>query len=316
MASLTVLLCNYNHGKYIGRSIEAVLSQSRQPDQYLILDDGSTDDSVEIIKRYAALNSHIHFIRKEKNEGLLQGIKDITEKVEGDFIFWSSSDDYILPGFFESAMRVADSNNGVGIIFGNVEILDQEEKKLKTLKPPLWTFEKTISKEDYINQYLMLDDGHSVPASATLFNTKHWKENGYFHYDLNVWGVAFTFHSLAIKNGAVYVPSEWAVFICKNSSVSGILHRNSVELLKLIIRYKKRMRSQEYQAVFPKSYIHHWIEHNVKMVTEPMEGEIWERQRQRREIIFGSERAPFFWRWIDFIERKMTKLFWGLFLRQ
>ncbi|MBM3777382.1 MAG: glycosyltransferase family 2 protein [Acidimicrobiia bacterium] len=51
--SLSALMLNYNHGRYLGRAIEAIVAQSRPADEFLILDDASTDDSVEVIERHA-----------------------------------------------------------------------------------------------------------------------------------------------------------------------------------------------------------------------------------------------------------------------
>ena len=67
---LSVVTPNYNHGHLIGRAIEAVLSQSRCPDEYLILDDASTDNSLEIIEHYASRHPFIRVLRNKQNLGV------------------------------------------------------------------------------------------------------------------------------------------------------------------------------------------------------------------------------------------------------
>jgi glycosyltransferase involved in cell wall biosynthesis len=50
MARLSVITCNFNYEIYVSRAIRAILCQSRLPDEYVIVDDGSTDDSVSVIR--------------------------------------------------------------------------------------------------------------------------------------------------------------------------------------------------------------------------------------------------------------------------
>src|SRR4051812_18986927 len=99
--TLSVVHANYNHGKYISRAIEAIVSQSRPPDEYIILDDGSTDNSVEIIERYAARYPYIQVVKNERNLGLMANTPRLLGMAKSDYLYTAASDDHILPGFFE-----------------------------------------------------------------------------------------------------------------------------------------------------------------------------------------------------------------------
>jgi glycosyltransferase involved in cell wall biosynthesis len=67
--TLSVVLPNYNHGKLIARAITALLTQERPPDEIVIVDDGSTDDSLRVIAALAAGTKAIRVIANQTNEG-------------------------------------------------------------------------------------------------------------------------------------------------------------------------------------------------------------------------------------------------------
>jgi glycosyltransferase involved in cell wall biosynthesis len=70
-ATLSVVLPNYNHAKLIGRALEALLAQGRAADEIIVIDDGSTDDSVSVIDRFAAGAPSIRVLQNANNTGVI-----------------------------------------------------------------------------------------------------------------------------------------------------------------------------------------------------------------------------------------------------
>ena len=64
--TLSVVMCNYNHGHYIQEALQAILSQSFPPLEVIVIDDGSTDNSVQIIGGIAEKNPTVKFYRNVK----------------------------------------------------------------------------------------------------------------------------------------------------------------------------------------------------------------------------------------------------------
>jgi glycosyltransferase involved in cell wall biosynthesis len=77
-SKLTVLISNYNHGKYIDNLIHSIISQTLKPEKIIIIDDGSNDNSHQILQKYKG-NKLFQIILNNKNEGVIfrmnQGIK-------------------------------------------------------------------------------------------------------------------------------------------------------------------------------------------------------------------------------------------------
>jgi glycosyltransferase involved in cell wall biosynthesis len=93
---VSILISNYNYGRFIADSIKSALDQTYSNIELIICDDGSTDDSVQVIERYARQDSRLHLIRKA-NGGQASGFNAAFAASRGEIIALLDSDDLFLP---------------------------------------------------------------------------------------------------------------------------------------------------------------------------------------------------------------------------
>lgn len=106
LPTLSVIIPNYNHAKHLPASLGTLVNQSVQPLEVIVLDDASTDNSVEVIKQLAAQHPVIRLIQNEKNLGVITNINKGVDLARGEFVFVGSADDEILPGLFEKSLAL------------------------------------------------------------------------------------------------------------------------------------------------------------------------------------------------------------------
>jgi glycosyltransferase involved in cell wall biosynthesis len=106
LPKLSVVLPNYNHAACLPNWFKAVYGQSLQPYEIIIIDDASTDNSVEVLEQYSRNHPEVRIFHNEKNQGVGYGVNRGLDLATGDYIYFSASDDEILPGFFEKSMRL------------------------------------------------------------------------------------------------------------------------------------------------------------------------------------------------------------------
>jgi glycosyltransferase domain-containing protein len=99
--TVSVLLCNYNHARYLADSLSAICNQTRLPEEVIVLDDGSSDNSLEVIEDFARRYSFIRVLKNEINRGLLYSINRTLNEARCDFIVWAAADDRLMPNFIE-----------------------------------------------------------------------------------------------------------------------------------------------------------------------------------------------------------------------
>ncbi len=110
---ITIVTPSYNQGQYIEETILSVINQDYPNLEYIIIDGGSSDNTVEIIKKYS---DRITYWISEKDNGQAHAINKGFRKATGDILNWLNSDDQLQPGALKIiAQRFGESPEGVMI---------------------------------------------------------------------------------------------------------------------------------------------------------------------------------------------------------
>jgi glycosyltransferase involved in cell wall biosynthesis len=120
---ITIITPSYNQGKYLEATIQSILNQNYPNLEYFVIDGGSTDESVEIIKKY---ESQIDYWVSEKDNGQSHAINKGLERATGDIINWINSDDQLTEESLFTIAKYFQSNPGVAVVHGKT-ILFQED---------------------------------------------------------------------------------------------------------------------------------------------------------------------------------------------
>ena len=98
---LSIITPSFNQGRFLEETIMSVLNQGYEPLEYIVIDGGSTDESVSIIQRY---EDKLAYWVSEKDRGQVHAINKGIERATGDILAFINSDDVYLPGAFNAVM--------------------------------------------------------------------------------------------------------------------------------------------------------------------------------------------------------------------
>jgi len=121
---ISVILPVYNGEKYLSEAIESILNQTYENFEFIIINDGSTDNSLELIEKYKEIDNRIIVISRE-NKGLIGTLNEGIEKSRGKYIARMDQDDISLPNRFEEQIKIMENNEEIIVcgswinIFGN-----------------------------------------------------------------------------------------------------------------------------------------------------------------------------------------------------
>lgn len=123
----TIITPNYNMGDYLASTIESVLQNLKPGDEYFIIDGGSSDSSVDVIRTYE--NRLTGWI-SERDKGYAEAISKGFHQAQGDYLCWVNSGDLLLNGALDNA-RVALETSGADLIFGDDLLIDDLNRILQ-----------------------------------------------------------------------------------------------------------------------------------------------------------------------------------------
>ena len=124
---VSIIIPSYNYALYIKKAIESVLKQTYKNWELIIIDDASTDNSLNVIKEYLKKDSRVKLIINEKNIGLASSLKKAIKFADGDWISFLESDDEFLPESIEEKVKAA--RLGADVIYTDVELFQDKDKK-------------------------------------------------------------------------------------------------------------------------------------------------------------------------------------------
>jgi glycosyltransferase involved in cell wall biosynthesis len=256
--TLSVVMPNYNHAPYLAEAIEGIVTQSRLPDEFLILDDGSTDDSLMIIEAYAERFPQIRVLRHEQNRGVIEAHNRLFDEARGDYIFAAAADDTRLPGFFERAMDLAERHPQAGLIFGQLGIVSEDGRRLGTIDVRRWQEPLYADPERFLNEYLEYELASHSPCGGTIYRTDAFREVGCYRQELGPWSDTFALRAIGLKHGACYIPQEVTRFRKLIGSFSHGAVAQPRKQLDIIARASKLMLSPEFRDRFPADHVKRW----------------------------------------------------------
>ncbi len=140
---LTVVTPSYNQAPYLERTIRSVLLQGYPNLEYIVIDGGSTDGSVEIIRKY---ERWITFWVSEPDHGQAGAINKGLKRASGDWLAWQNSDDIFYPGAFAAVVMRSLGRPDADLIIGNINLIDEDDRVLTDLRFVRPTFKALLAE--------------------------------------------------------------------------------------------------------------------------------------------------------------------------
>ena len=129
---ISVITPSFNQGNFIEKTINSVLSQNYPNLEFIIIDGGSTDNSIEIIKKY---ENHLLYWVSEPDRGQSHAINKGLAKSSGEILTWLNSDDWYLPETLKKFATIFQNNPEVGMVVGAGRVGDLEGNEMHYIKP-------------------------------------------------------------------------------------------------------------------------------------------------------------------------------------
>jgi len=195
---VSIITPSFNQAKFLRHTIESVITQDYPNIEYIIIDGGSSDGSLEIIKSY---EDHLAYWESLPDHGQTDAINKGFAKATGKYLAWLNSDDLYHPGAISEAVNFLEEHPDVGLVYGDCSFINAQGKQIG-LFPAAQT------------DYARLRRGYvHIPQQSAFFRADLWNKVGpldpsfYFAMDYDLWV------RLASEAPLVYLPGLlWASF--------------------------------------------------------------------------------------------------------
>ncbi len=256
--TLSVVLPNYNHAKFLPRAIEALVNQTRPPDELFIIDDASTDNSVEVIEPYLTRYSFIRFLRNPKNMGVNAANRKLFALAQGDYIHPCAADDLRFPRFFELAMEMVERYPQAGIVFGDIQVKNGRDEEIGHVSVQQWQEPLYAAPDRFLDEYLDAELASHSTSPAMIYRRDAFEEVGWYREELESWADTFAARAIGLKYGACYIPENVAVDYRLEGSYSQGIKDDPRRAIDIVSRAARLMRSDEFRGRFPEQHVRNW----------------------------------------------------------
>ncbi len=170
LPKISIITPSYNQGQFIEETILSVIDQDYPNVEYIIMDGGSTDDTLSVIEKYT---DKIAYWESKQDKGQSHAINKGFKMASGKYVGWLNSDDYLEPGVLKHIIAGFRDEN-IGTVCGRMKIVDETGKKLSER-----------FNEDEITSERLLSGGVQVNQPGTFHRKNLLEKYGYLDEDLN-----------------------------------------------------------------------------------------------------------------------------------
>jgi glycosyltransferase involved in cell wall biosynthesis len=274
MPRVSVVMPAYNDQRYVAETIQSVLAQTYQDFEFIITNNGSTDETGNIIKTFT--DPRIKLLTLEKNRGHCGGMNNSIRAAKGEFLALLNADDLYAPDKLEKQVKFLDENPHVGIVFSYAEIIDKDSKPFggQTAYNGIFDRPNKANRFEWLNNFFLNDNCLCHPSA--LIRKKCQEKVGFFDerlallLDLDYW------IRTCLKYDIYIIPEKLTKFrVHESQGSAGTPQTHSLHYIELIQVLKHYMTPEvldSLSAIFSKDTLQQiYTEQNMADIDQEIE---------------------------------------------
>jgi len=256
--TLSVVICNYNQARYLPESLQAILDQSCRPLEVIVIDDGSTDNSVEVIEEFAQKDPIVHLYCNGQNQGVLLSANRGLNLAAGEYIYWGAADDRVCPGLFEKSMELLALYPQAGLCSALLKLIAEDGEDKGWTKSPMISPTACFLPPEKVLSTLTRYGFWFTGQTTICRRDAVLRETGGFMPELCHHADQFVDMVVALKYGACFIPEMLATWRVLDSGYAETMF-NNVELSRTAFeKVTQLMRAPKYAALFTEKFTKMW----------------------------------------------------------
>ncbi len=189
---ISIITPTLNQSEFIEDTIESVMNQNYKNFEHIIIDGGSTDNTIEILKKY----SHLNWV-SEKDRGQSHAINKGFAKASGNIMAWINSDDYYEKNVFAGIVSYFESNPDCMVLYGDITYVDKSKSELSKMKgnvinymslvkcPDIVRQPSTFWRKEIISEFGGIDEQFNLVMDFDFF-LRISKRYSFYYYNRNI----------------------------------------------------------------------------------------------------------------------------------
>lgn len=245
--TLSAIVPNYNHAHYLEGALLSILTQSWPPDELIVIDDCSTDNSMDILTRLAQQHPTLRVIQNDTNLGAWGNCQKLCKLPKCDYTVSLAADDVMLPGYLEKSMTLLTQHPSAAMCFSYPASIDVDTGQICPNPTNFSQTPRYFSPEEIATSLR----GNYIPGHTTVMKTEAFQSSGGYH-EGNQWHSDwFLLLVLAFRYGACFIPEALAAVRPSPNTYSSANRKDFSKQRAVLAHIITLVKSPEYRDVLP-----------------------------------------------------------------
>lgn len=245
MKTLSIIIPNYNDGHLLEAALSRTCSQTRPATEIIVVDDGSTDNSLDVITDFKSRNPTVRCIAQGCNKGALSACLRGFEAATGDYIYFSACDDGIGPKFVEKLLDLAETYPQAGLVCSDVEI--RYAGASQTVQHGFVGFPGYLPPQSIATVL----QGRNIMGAGTIYRRDVIIASRLFDYSLRWHADWFASLVMAFRHGIAVLPEVHSFIGHRADSMSNRGRNVWAEQSEVVQRIFELVGSAEFRDILP-----------------------------------------------------------------